>query len=944
MLDIRNTRITALENEINGLCRSQGIAERYPRLDAAPAQWPPTQPGHVLAEDALRASEAFNRSIIESSVDCIKVLDLEGKLLDMPNGRRVLGIDCQAFLNTSWLALWSGIYRQAAQAAITAAAQGRSHSFVGLFQTAPGEPRWWDVVVSPILDAAGKPARLLVMSRDITERKQAADALHQRTAQFKTLIDEAPLGIYLIDANFRIQHINRKALPVFGDIPNLIGRNLAEVCHIVWPTAKADEAIGQFRRTLETGESFHVDELIEERADRKQLEYYEWQISRIELPDSSYGVVCFFRDISQRVLAQHKIRLSESRLRALVTASSDVVYRMSPDWREMHQLDGRNFIADSLEGNDNWLQDYIHPDDQASVLAAIHEAIRTKGLFEMEHPVQRVDGSIGWTFSHAVPMLGAQGEIVEWFGTAKDVTEHKRAEQALRESEERYRTLFDSIDEGFCVIEVMFDAASKPVDYRFIEVNPSFEKQTGLISATGKRMREFVPNLDESWFEIYGKVVLTGEPIRFENEATEMNHNWFDVYAFRIGDAAGCKVAVLFTNITQRKQAQQQLLALTQTLADQDRRKDEFLAMLGHELRNPLAPISNAMHLLRQQKGENPIQRQARQVIERQTEQLTCLVDDLLEVSRITTGQVQLRREHIAMAGIIERAVETAQPLIFQRRHTLAVTLAPQPLWLHADASRLEQVVVNLLNNAAKYTEHGGCIDLSVEQDNEFAVLRLRDTGFGIAPELLPHIFELFTQAARSLDRSEGGLGIGLCLVQRLVELHGGSVSVQSTLGHGSEFTVRLPLAQTEVAPPKPEPTSAVPVAAPAAPLATARRILVVDDNIDAAETLKMMLEASSHAVAMAHEGLSALETARTWRPDVVFLDIGLPGLSGYEVARQIRLIDMLKSVVLVALTGYGQASDRQLALEAGFDHHLIKPANFRMLEKILDPVAAGQM
>ena len=1077
MTDIRDTRIAALENEINDLCRHNNLAERYPVTGAATKQSPaaesPEFPNSccLLAENALRASEALNRSIIESTVDCIKVLDLEGKLLEMPNGPRVLGIDCIPFLNTAWVEFWKDGDAQAAQAAVKAAATGKTQRFVGMFRTQQNEDRWWDLAVSPILNSSGKPEKLLVVSRDVTGRKQAEDDLRQRSMQFKTLMDEAPLGIYLIDADFRIQHVNRKALAVFGDIAHLIGRDLAEVLHIIWPAARADETMAQFRRTMETGVNVYVEKLMEKRADRDQVEHYEWQISRIELPDGSWGVVCYFRDISERVAAQLKIsesewrlryaadsagltyvefdftsgqvstpenfpsvmgyapprsegdamrgaqvlmdrmhpqdrghvatalqeffsgkpvgtlnyrvvgddrqerwietkwstlsgvngkplksfainvditqrkvaekalRLSEERFRALVTASSDVVYRMSPDWVEMRQLDGQNFLADTLQANSNWLADYIHPDDQANVMAVVDEAIRTKSLFEMEHQVLRMDGSLGWTFSHAVPMLDPAGEIVEWFGTASDVTEDKRAAQELEESQDRYRILFNSIDEGFCVIEVLFDDAGKPVDYRFVEVNPSCEKQSGLTNAKGKRMREFVPDLDASWFEIYGKVVLTGEPIRFENEATEMNNNWFDVYAFRIGDAADCKVAVLFTNITERKQAQQQLLALTQTLAEQDRRKDEFLAMLGHELRNPLAAISNAMHLLRLEKDETPMQRQARQVIERQTGQLTCLVDDLLEVSRITSGQVQLRREHIAMAGIIERAVETAQPLIAQRRHALNITLAPKPLWLNADASRLEQVVVNLLNNAAKYTKDGGRIDLSVEQENEFAVLRVNDTGIGMAPELLPSIFELFTQAARSLDRSEGGLGIGLCLVQRLVELHGGSVTVQSTPGQGSEFTVRLPLVQTEVAPPAP----AVLVAAPAAPLATARRILVVDDNIDAAETLKMMLELSSHKVAMAHEGLSALETARAWSPDVIFLDIGLPGLNGYEVAKQIRLIDTLKSVVLVALTGYGQASDRQLSLEAGFDHHLVKPTNFDMLEKILDPVAAGQ-
>ena len=780
----------------------------------------------------------------------------------------------------------------------------------------------------PFADSAQLPSPAITSLR--TE-----DDLRRRTVHFETLLNEAPLGIHLIDADFRIRHVNPMALPAFGNIPDLIGRDFAEVMHILWPEARADEIIRQFRRAMNTGESFHVDELIEMRADRQQVECYEWHISRIQLPDGSRGVVCYFRDISARVQTQEKLRQSEERFRTLVTASSDVVYRMSPDWREMRQLEGRNFLANTAEANNNWLQDYIHPDDQTRVMAVIAEAIRSKSFFEMEHQVRLLDGSLGWTFSHAVPLLDAAGEIVEWFGTAKDVTGHKRAEQALRDSEDRYRTLFNSIDEGFCVIEMLFDGVGNPVDYRFLEVNPSFETQTGLTSATGKRMRELIPDHEAFWFELYGKVALLGEPIRFENKASHLDNRWFDVYAFRIGAPDSRKVALLFNNITARKNAEQQLLALAETLADQDRRKDEFLAMLSHELRNPLAPIANAVQLLRLQKNESPEQRQARTVIERQAGQLNHLVDDLLEVSRISTGRIQLRRAHITLDGVVISAVESVQPLVTLRRHKLKVSLPPEPLWLHADASRLEQVVVNLLTNAAKYTDEGGRIELIALQEGESVVLRVRDTGIGIAADLLPHVFELFTQAERSLDRSEGGLGIGLSLVQRLVELHGGTVAAQSVLGQGSEFSVRLPL---EKAAPAPLPQLAEAQLPPGKPC----RILVVDDNADAAETLQMLLQASGHEVRMAPEGISALQAARAWQPDVILLDIGLPGLNGYEVAQRIRLDGALKSVVLIALTGYGQEADRQLSLQAGFDHHLAKPTNFSLLEEILASVATG--
>jgi CheY-like chemotaxis protein/anti-sigma regulatory factor (Ser/Thr protein kinase) len=313
--------------------------------------------------------------------------------------------------------------------------------------------------------------------------------------------------------------------------------------------------------------------------------------------------------------------------------------------------------------------------------------------------------------------------------------------------------------------------------------------------------------------------------------------------------------------------------------------------------------------------------------------QLARLVDDLLEVSRITTGRIHVQQERVTLNGIVEHGVETVRTLINERRHALKLSLPARPIWLYADASRLEQVVVNLLTNAAKYTADAGEISLVVEQVGDEAVLRVRDTGVGIAPELLPHIFELFTQAEQSLDRSQGGLGIGLCLVQRLVEMHGGSVEVQSALGQGSEFIVRLPVMETSA----PELLSMDDVTAE--PTGRSLRVLVVDDNVDAARTLGMLLQASGHDVRTIYDGLTVLGAALDYRPNVVLLDIGLPGLDGFEVAKRLRQQPVLSSVVLVAMTGYGQGADRQRSLEAGFNHHLVKPADFRQVQRVLATV-----
>jgi signal transduction histidine kinase/ActR/RegA family two-component response regulator len=374
-------------------------------------------------------------------------------------------------------------------------------------------------------------------------------------------------------------------------------------------------------------------------------------------------------------------------------------------------------------------------------------------------------------------------------------------------------------------------------------------------------------------------------------------------------------------------------------LAELDHRKDEFLAMLSHELRNPLAPIVNAALLLRLHSNrnrlhgiENPVLQQSATIIERQAGQLTRIVDELLEVSRITTGRIQLRQERIAVGVFVENAVATVRTLFDQRRHELTVSLPTQAIWVHADSARLEQVVVNLLTNAAKYTDPGGHVWLTVQQEGEQAVLRVRDTGVGIAPEILPRIFDLFTQAARSLDRSQGGLGIGLALVQRLVEMHGGTVAASSALGQGSEFVLRLPM----VPPPQPQPPSPPEKAQPTGPCL---RVLVVDDNVDTVTTLAMLVQESGHEVRTAYDGSAVLEAALDYRPNVVLLDIGLPGLDGFEVAKLLRRQPALQHAVLVAMTGYGRESDRQRSREAGFDHHLVKPGDFGKLLQILAAV-----
>jgi signal transduction histidine kinase len=376
---------------------------------------------------------------------------------------------------------------------------------------------------------------------------------------------------------------------------------------------------------------------------------------------------------------------------------------------------------------------------------------------------------------------------------------------------------------------------------------------------------------------------------------------------------------------------------MVEELAEADRRKDEFLAMLAHELRNPLAPIQNALALMKMYECPPEIEA-AREIVERQSRQMARLVDDLLDVSRISRGKIQLRQEPVRLGCVVERAVESTQPILTALNHRLTLSLPSEPVWLFADPTRLEQVLANLLNNAAKYTEPGGQIHLSAEvargegDPPGEVIVRVRDTGIGIEPDKLELIFGLFTQVGRSLNSSsQWGLGIGLALVRTLVEMHGGKVTAFSEgLGKGSEFVVRLPLLREQ----KKERQAEMPRASGVngRPL----RILVVDDNQDAAESLALLLGLQGHKVRTAVDGPAALEIARNFHPNVILLDIGLPKMDGYQVARRLREDERMRDVFLAAMTGYGQDEDRRRTRDAGFDCHLVKPVDPETLEDLL--------
>ncbi len=381
-------------------------------------------------------------------------------------------------------------------------------------------------------------------------------------------------------------------------------------------------------------------------------------------------------------------------------------------------------------------------------------------------------------------------------------------------------------------------------------------------------------------------------------------------------------------DVTERRKAEE-------ALKDVNHQKDEFLAMLAHELRNPLAPIRNAAQVLRAHSSGVPELEWARTVIERQTRHLVRLVDDLLDVSRMVRGKIVLKKARVEIAELVQHAVDTSQPLIRTRRHQLHVNIPPAPLTLEGDLTRLAQVLANLLNNAAKYTDEGGQIWLDAWLEGSEVVLRVRDSGPGISRKLLPHVFDLFTQAERTLDRSQGGLGIGLTLVKLLVEMHGGSVEARNAdSGTGAEFIVRLP-ANTVI--PTLQPAETAHASSDSSPNGEeALKVLVVDDNVDAADSIALLLTIDGFNAQSVHGAVAALDTVNSFKPDVVLLDIGLPVMDGYEVARRLRTHIPIAQLRIVALSGYGQKADRERAAEAGFDDYLVKPVEPTVLSQFL--------
>lgn len=531
-------------------------------------------------------------------------------------------------------------------------------------------------------------------------------------------------------------------------------------------------------------------------------------------------------------------------------------------------------------------------------------------------------GLARWVEATARPIKADDGRVVEVMLIHEDVTERLQAEEALRASEAQFRTIADAMPQ--MVWSTLPDGYHDYYNHRWYEFTGVPAGSTDGAAWNGM----FHPEDQPRAWEVWRHSLQTGETYEIEYRLRHRSgeYRWVLGRALPVRNEHGEIVRWMgtCTDIDEQKRARDELLAA-------NRRKDDFLAMLAHELRNPLAPISTAAHLLKAAPADPAKVARAADIIERQVRHMTELVDDLLDVSRVTRGLVELERRPVEVKAVLANAIEQARPLIEARGHQLTTRMPPGDVHVLGDRTRLVQVVSNLLNNAAKYTPPNGALSVSMTVNGEVEV-RVADNGMGIAPQLLPHVFELFTQGERTPDRAQGGLGLGLALVKSLAELHGGRVRAESAgRGAGATFVVALPLLASGLAEASvPHPPAAIPRAA------RALRVLVVDDNKDAAETLGMLLGSLGHDVRVLHDSAQALDVAQQASFDVFVLDIGLPDMDGYTLARRLRAHPGATGATFIALTGYGSTDDRQRGEAAGFDHYLVKPADLGELARLL--------
>jgi PAS domain S-box-containing protein len=761
---------------------------------------------------------------------------------------------------------------------------------------------------------------------DISERKQKELDLRHSREQLELLSDTVPALISYIGTDRRYRTCNALYSKWFG-LPRekVVGHKMEEVLG-----ANAWRVVGPYFERALAGEPSEYEAEVDYRHGGKRWIHARYTPHRDD-DGQIVGVVCLVTDISARRETGH----ARARLAALIASSEDAIVGKTLDGKITSWNAGAErlfgYTAEEAVGQPITM---LIPADRRYEEQRILDRIRHGATVPPYETIRRrKDGSLFDISLSVSPIIDETGQIVGASKIARDITARKRAEQDVRRSREALNGLIDRAPFGIYIVDSDLKIAQMNARSQagaFYNVRPVIGRKLDEV------MRLMWPEpVATEIVSAFRETLETGETYRSRNfmspraDTDNVESYEWELHRITLPDGKPGVVSYYFDTTRLRK--------AEQGLREADRRKDEFLATLAHELRNPLAPIRNGLQILRLADKEPVASAPVQEMLERQVNHLVRLVDDLMEVARVTRGRIELRRQPVDLGAMLRNAVETSRPLIEAARHELVVDLPEDPVTLIADPVRLAQIVSNLLNNAAKYTEDGGRISLSARHEGNHAVISVRDTGVGIPVEVLPRVFDLFAQADRTYHRSQGGLGIGLTLVRTLVELHGGTVSARSDgVGRGSEFVVRLPLGvelanRRDGARDESETVFA------------AHRFLVVDDSRDAAHSLALLLESLGADVHTATDGSAALDELDTYRPSVMLLDIGMPGMDGLEVARRARQRSDSRDLTVIALSGWGQDEDRRRSREAGIDYHMVKPVDLDELGRLLTALAPSK-
>ena len=886
------------------------------------------------AQARLHLEQERSHHILQTLQDGFVLLDRDYVVLQInAAGVAMDGRPAAEIVGRSHWEVWPGSREQPAGLLYQRVMRERTPQSLPLAYERGGQTRWFSVHAYPYEEGVA------VLYRDVTRQRATERELQalareseQRRRLYETFLSSTPDLAYVFDLQHRFTYANEVLLQMWGrSWDDAIGKTCLELGYEPWHAEMHGREIEQVKTT---------------RAPIKGVvpfngtfgrRMYEYIFVPVLGPDGEVEAVAgTTRDITERLQSEQAIRENEERFRSLIVATTQVVWHCRSDGTM--QADSPTWRAYTGQTYEEWKGfgwiEAVHPGERPAFLARWRDCVARRLPFEHEQRLRTADGRHRWTVARAVPIFGQDGAVREWVGTTTDIHDRRQVEL----ERQRFVTLAERSEDFI---------GMTGLDLKIFYMNPAAMRMVG--AATREEAlatpvadyffpedRDFIATVflprvardGHSETEVRIRHFRTGEPI------------WiiYTVYVIRDQHGVPEGYATVSRNITERKLAEERLRQATVDLGDVNNRKTRFLATLAHELRNPLAPLRTGLDLM-QLPGSSPeALARARTMMDRQLRQMVRLIDDLMDIARIDSGKIELKRERVALAQVVNVAIEGVMPMIEAAGHRLETELPEEALWLDADPTRLAQVLTNLLTNACKYTPSGGVVALSARTgENGQLILAVRDSGMGIPQDALESVFDMFSQVSQNIGRAQGGLGIGLALVRSLVQMHGGTIKAASPgIGLGSTFTLRLPLA-----PPAPG-RAARPGRTPAGRHpAPSLRVLVADDNVDAATMLGAVLGARGHRVSMAHDGRAALALAREGSFDLLILDIGMPGLSGYELAREIRRLPHLDGALLAAHTGWGAQHDRSEAHAAGFDAHLTKPAGLEEIDALLGRLAS---